>query len=140
MDIPLNACTVTVVLTVLSSLIVIGSNTAFNVITSLSSVGLLTSYIICIGCMARKRILKESLLPSRFSLGRWGLAINLIAITFLSFCWVMLFLPSRPHPDAKDMNWTILIYGITWIAAVVYYKFKGKYDYAGPVEGISKDY
>ncbi|KAH0154613.1 amino acid transporter, partial [Aureobasidium melanogenum] len=140
MDIPLNACTVTVVLTVLISLIVIGSNTAFNVITSLSSVGLLTSYIICIGCMARKRIMKEVLLPSRFSLGRWGLAINLTAIIFLSFCWVLLFFPSRPHPDAQNMNWTILIYGVTWIAAVIYYIFKGRYDYAGPVEGINKDY
>ncbi|KAH0356539.1 amino acid transporter, partial [Aureobasidium melanogenum] len=140
MDIPLNACTVTVVITVLISLIVIGSNTAFNVITSLSSVGLLTSYIICIGCMARKRIMKEVLLPSRFNLGRWGLAINMTAIIFLSFCWVLLFFPSRPHPSAQNMNWTILIYGVTWIAAVIYYRFKGRYDYAGPVEGINKDY
>jgi choline transport protein len=139
MDIPLNACTVTVVFTVLISLIVIGSSTAFNVILSLSSVGLLTSYIICIGCMARKRIMKEALLPSRFSLGKWGLTINLIAVVFLSFCWVLLFFPSRPHPSAANMNWTILIYGVTWIAAVIYYKFKDKYDYAGPVEGINKD-
>lgn len=140
MDIPLNACTVTVALTVLISLIVIGSNTAFNVITSLSSVGLLTSYIIAIGCIARKRILKEPLLPCRFSLGRWGLAINMIAIIFLTFCWVLLFFPAKPHPAAKDMNWTVLIYGVTWIAAVAYYHWKGKYNYVGPVEGINRGY
>jgi choline transport protein len=139
MDIPLNACAVTVVLTVLISLIVIGSTTAFNVITSLSSVGLLTSYIICIGCMARKRIMNETLLPSRFSLGSWGLAINMTAIVFLSFCWVLLFFPSKPHPDAAEMNWTILIYGVTWILAIGYYHWKGKHNYAGPVEDVVKD-
>ena len=90
--------------------------------------------------MARKRIMKETLLPGRFSLGSWGLAINLTAMVFLSFCWVMLFFPAKPHPGPEDMNWTILIYGVTWIAAVAYYHLKGKYDYAGPVEGINKDF
>ncbi|GAB7356488.1 hypothetical protein MBLNU459_g7247t2 [Dothideomycetes sp. NU459] len=139
MDIPLNAVTVTLVFTVVASLIIIGSTIAFNVMTSLSSVGLLTSYLICIGCMAGKRLRGEPLLPCQFSLGKWGLPINLTALLFLTVAFVLLFFPGAPHPDAAAMNWTILIYGVTWIGCLAYYYFKGRHVYKGPVAYILKE-
>src|SRR5436305_5770174 len=87
-DIPLNAVIFTLVYTSLLSLILIGSTIAFNIIISLQLMGLLSSYIIAIGCMVSRRFRKEPLLPSRLSLGRAGLAVNIIALCFLALAFV----------------------------------------------------
>jgi hypothetical protein len=50
---------------------------------------LLFSYAISIGCMALKRIRREPLLPSSFSLGRMGLFLNVFSVVFLLFTFVM---------------------------------------------------
>lgn len=138
-DIPLNAVTLTMIFTTLLSLIIIGSSIAFNIITSLSQVGLVSSYIIAIGCMALKRIRREPLLTSRFSLGRAGLAINILALCFLFLAFVMLFFPAAPHPDGLSMNWSVLIYGIVVISSLIYYYLHGRHAYVGPVEYIDKN-
>ncbi|OCK79331.1 amino acid transporter [Lepidopterella palustris CBS 459.81] len=138
-DIPLNAVTLTMIFTTLLSLIIIGSSIAFNIITSLSQVGLVSSYIIAIGCMAVKRIRKEPLLSSRFSLGKAGLPVNIIALCFLALAFVMLFFPATPKPNGVTMNWSVLIYGVVVIFALVYYYFTGRYAYVGPVEYINKN-
>src|SRR5437868_1472031 len=76
-DIPLNAIFVNLIVTTLLSLIILGSTIAFNVIASIIQVGISLSYIGAIGCIFRKRLYREPLLPSRFNLGRAGFTINL---------------------------------------------------------------
>lgn len=66
-------------------LIQLGSTVAFNIIVSLSVLGLLSTYMISIGCVLLKRIRGEPLPPARWSLGRYGLAINAFAVLYSAF-------------------------------------------------------
>lgn len=59
-------------------MIILGSPVAFFTLGSLCNSALYASYMICIGCMAYRRISGEPMLPSRFSLGhKFGLFCNL---------------------------------------------------------------
>jgi amino acid transporter len=72
-DIPLNSVIISFAVSILLSLINIGSTVAFNSIASLGTCALLSSYIISISCMFLKRWRKETLLPCHFSLGKAGI-------------------------------------------------------------------
>lgn len=138
-DIPVNAVMTTLLFTTLLSLIIIGSPIAFNVITSLTQVGLISSYIIAISCMAVRRFSGRPLLPSRFNLGKAGLFVNCAALTFLSVAYVFLFFPAAPHPTPAAMNWSCLIYAVVLMISLLYYFFIGRHTYEGPVEYVRKD-
>jgi choline transport protein len=126
----------TLFFTTLLCLIIIGSTIAFNVITSLGQVGLISSYLIVIGCIFAKRLRGEPLLPSRFSLGRAGIVVNGIALSFLSVAFVFCFFPSMPNPTPEGMNWSCLIFGFILSFSLVYYYAYGRHNYLGPVEYV----
>lgn len=130
----MNAVLVSLLCTTLLSCIIAGSSIAFNVITSLGQLGLVSSYIVAIACILAKRLRGEKLLPSRLDLGRSGMVVNLIAIAFLLLAFVFLFFPAAPHPTVESMNWSILMFGVIIIFSLVYYYVWGRYTYAGPVE------
>ncbi|KAF2133571.1 hypothetical protein P153DRAFT_420411 [Dothidotthia symphoricarpi CBS 119687] len=134
LGVPLNSVYITIVFVLLLSLINLGSEVAFMQVVSLGVAAMVTSYLISICCVALKRIRGEPLLASQFNLGRWGLPINIIAIVFLLFIWLFCFFPSASHPTVADMNWASLGYGIVIIFAVVYFVFRGRHVYVGPVE------
>jgi amino acid transporter len=120
------------------SLIIIGSTIGFNIIVSIGLVGTLASYIVCIACVARKRIVQESLLPSRFDLGAAGLPINVIALCFLVVFFVFPFFPAVSHPRPVEMNWNIAITGFIVCGALLHYFFAARHVYRGPVEYVKR--
>ena len=126
----------TLFFTTLLSLIIIGSTIAFNVITSLGQVGLISSYLIVIGCIFAKRLRGEPLLPSKFNLGRAGIVVNGIALSFLSVAFIFCFFPSTPNPTPEGMNWSCLIFGFILSFSLVYYYVFGRHNYVGPVEYV----
>jgi choline transport protein len=132
----------TIVVSILLSLINIGSTIAFNQILSIGICALLGSYLVSISCVAWRRITSRPLLPCSFSLGRWGLPINLLSLAFLSVAWVMSFFPPTVHPTVEGMNWSCLVFGGVMIGAGAYYwgwaGREGKGQYVGPVEYVRK--
>jgi choline transport protein len=64
-------------------LINLGSTFAFNIIVSLTLLAPPSTYMISIGCVLRKRLLREELPPARWSLGRFGIPINAFAFLIL---------------------------------------------------------
>ncbi|EEY22506.1 conserved hypothetical protein [Verticillium alfalfae VaMs.102] len=132
-DVPLNAIFTTFLISSLLSLINIGSAVALNSITSLATTSLLSSYICSIGCMIWRRWTNSPLLPSKFSLGRWGLAINIASVVFLVTIFVLAFMPPTPNPTLDMMNWNILIYSVIALFSLAYYLVRGKHQYEGPV-------
>jgi choline transport protein len=117
----------------------IGSTIAFNQITSLAMCALLSSYLVSISCIALKRIRKEPLLKSYFSLGRFGLAINITSILFIALAYVMIFFPPTSNPIPSAMNWSVIIYVIVLGFSLIYYFFKGRHSYDGPVKYVKKN-
>ncbi|KAM6508466.1 hypothetical protein FALCPG4_018317 [Fusarium falciforme] len=132
-DVPINAILTTFLISSLLSLINIGSAVALNSITSLATTSLLSSYIVSIGCMTWRRWTKSPLLRSKFSLGQWGLAINIASEAFLVVIFVLAFMPGNPNPTPSEMNWNILIYGAVTLFSLAYYFFRGTHQYEGPV-------
>lgn len=137
-NLPVNSIVVTFFTSVLLSLINTGSAAALNSITSLATSSLLSSYICCIGCITWRRLMKRPLPASKFSLGRYGLAINIVSEIFLIIIFILAFFPAVPRPSAVDMNWSILIYGATVAFSLVYHLFYGRHKYVGPVEYVRK--
>ena len=137
-DIPVNAVLVSTTIACILHCIAIGSSIAFNIILSIGSVALVTSYMVSLSCIAWRRIRGIPLLETRFSLGKAGLAINLAAIAFLLVLFVMSFFPPIPNPPPSAMNWAIVVYGVVMIFATVYYFVSAKHRYVGPVEYTRK--
>jgi choline transport protein len=138
-DIPLNAVITTTFIASAFSLINIGSTIAFNQITSLGLCALLSSYLVSISCIALKRMRKEPLLNAYFTLGKYGLAINIVSILFLLLAYIMIFFPPTPNPIVSGMNWSVVIYVGVMSISLIYFYFKGRYVYVGPVEYVKKD-
>jgi choline transport protein len=126
--------------TCLLSLINLGSSVAFNAIVSLTVGAIISSYIISISCVALRRIRRQPLPRARWSLGRAGLACNIIAVLFLLLVYVFAFFPLAPTVEPESMNWSSLIYGVVVLFSVCYYFVFGRHAYEGPVVLVSKDY
>lgn len=137
LELPLNSIITTIIITALLSLINLGSATVLNSITSLTTTALLSSYMCSIGCMIWRRSSNQPLLPAAFSLGRWGLPINIASEMFLVVTFVFAFFPTSPAPGGADMNWNILIYGAVVVGSLLYY-LRARHTYVGPVEYVRK--
>lgn len=87
--VPTNAIIATLTFTVTLSLILIGSDLAFNIIASVGASAILGSYIVSISTIAYRKITGYKLPMTRFPLGRLGLPINVLALCFLSLAFVL---------------------------------------------------
>ena len=137
-DIPINAILFSCLFSCCLHLISLGSTIAFNQIVSLGLGALLSSYFVSIGCMAWKRIRGEPLLPSRFSLGKLGLPINLLAMAFAMIAWVFSFFPPVKNPGLETMNWSSVVYVGVLAISFGYYVLFARHHYVGPVEYVRR--
>ena len=132
--IPVNATILTLCITVLLSLINLGSNAAFNAILSLQLSSLMTSYAICITCVALRKIRDPQSLPkARWSLGKLGLPINIVAAAYAMFAAFWTFWPNSTPVDVESFNWAPVIFIAVVLIAMVNYWVKGRHVYDGPV-------
>ncbi|KAI4283150.1 MAG: hypothetical protein L6R38_002373 [Xanthoria sp. 2 TBL-2021] len=132
-NIPLNALWVSFGFGILIALINLGSSVALNAIVSLTISALISSYIVSIGCLVSKRLRGESLPPSRFSLGKYGLAINIIALVFLCPLFIFCFFPTATPVDKETMNWAVAMFGGITVFASLWYVLAAKAIYRPPV-------
>lgn len=139
MHIPLRAVLVSLGITCLVSLINIGSTVALNAMVSLAVVALLTSYLITIGCLVWRRMWGEPLPERRWSLGKYGMAFNIISLLFLAPIYFFVFWPLATPVVPSSMNWAVLMYGGIIIWSLVYYMVWGKHSYIGPVMVVKRD-
>jgi choline transport protein len=126
-------------ITVLLSMINIGSSLAFNAVASLGTAALISSYIVSISCVTLKRYHGQKLPAARWSLGKLGGPINVISVLYLIIVFIFSFFPETAIVNAQLMNWNILIYGFTIVFAISWYFVRGKSQYASPVEYVRKD-
>lgn len=137
-DVPVPAIIVSACCSCILHCINIGSSIAFNIIMSIGTVALLTSYMTSIGSITWRRIHKMPLLPSKFSLGRFGLFVNISALLFCLIVYIFAFFPPVAHPDAAAMNWAIAVYGGVLLIALIYYIAWARRAYVGPVAYVRK--
>ncbi|KAF2003153.1 amino acid permease 2 [Amniculicola lignicola CBS 123094] len=134
LHIPANAVTFTCLFTIVLSLINIGSDVAFNAIISLNVVSLMITYSISIGSVLHRRIVHPELLPRcRWSLGKWGVPINICGFLYSLHAFFWCFWPNTTAKDLESFNWAVVMFVGVSILCAVDYLFRGRKNYKGPV-------
>ena len=85
------------------------------------------------------RLKRQPLLFRRWSLGKWGLPLNLIGLAYLSIAFVFALFPIGIPVTLENMNWASAVYGGVAIVASLYYVFFAKHTYVAPVTRVAKD-
>lgn len=151
LETPANAVTVTCLITIALSLINIGSDVAFNAskswsfcstmwdakrptVISLNVVSLMITYVVSISAVLYRRIKHPELLPNcQWSLGRWGIPVNIAGVLYSSHAFFWCFWPEGTPVDLSSFNWAVVMFVGTAILALVDYIFRGRKHYKGPV-------
>ncbi|CAG8157253.1 unnamed protein product [Penicillium nalgiovense] len=115
------------------SFIQIGSTAAFNAILSLSTLGLYISYLIPLVLLVLKRFTAPQDIPrGTFSLGKFGLPMNLLAILFATYFVIFLPFPATVPVTAEDMNYAGPVLGFVILFACVDWIVRGRHKWEGP--------
>lgn len=120
----------------LLSLINIASTTAFNAILSLSTLALYCSYLIPISLLLLKRFRKEPIPFGPWTLGRFGMLINIAALVYGAFVCIFLPFPPFQPVTAKNMNYGGPVMGFVLTFAVAGWFLTGKGRFVGPVREV----
>lgn len=133
--VPQNAVILTCIITVLLSLINLGSSVAFNAIISLQLLSLMCTYCISIGCVFYQRLIGggQSLPPAQWSLGRAGIWINGIGFFYSFFILFWAGWPGSKEFNTMTFNWAPVMFAGVFVFSLVYYVVYGKKSYKGPV-------
>lgn len=132
-NIPFNAVYATSFWSAVLCVINIGSSTAFNIIISLTLLALLSTYMLSIGCVCLKRLRGEPLPPARWSLGRYGLPINIFAFLYSGFAIVFSCFPTTLPVTTDNANWAPAVWAGVIVLSVATYFLHGSRHFTAPV-------
>lgn len=104
-----------------------------NAIISLQLLALMSTYAISIGSVTLKRFRGQELPRSRWSLGKFGLPINLFAFVYSCFAMIWVCFPVTTPVSSQSMNYAIVMFSGVLAIALVFYFVQGRHVYAGPV-------
>lgn len=135
-NIPFNAVYATSVICCILCLIQLGSTLAFNTIVSLSVLGLLSTYMISIGCVLWRKVRGHPLPHARWGLGRYGIYINAFAVLSSAFIIVMACFPTFLPVDFSSANWAPLVWVVVLLLSALVYSLYGRTRYIPPVEFV----
>lgn len=70
---------------------------------------------------------------ARWSLGKWGIPCNVAALIYVVYAFFWAFWPQYYNPGAADFNWAVVLFGAIAVVSGLYYAFKARHIYKGPV-------
>jgi choline transport protein len=88
--------------------------------------------------MLQKRVRGEPLPASRFSLGKFGVPINVFTVLYVTVACIASFFPVVNSTDVAGINWSVVMFGGVLVIACVNYVFRGRKHYVGPVRHLNK--
>jgi amino acid transporter len=103
---------------------------------SIFNSALLSSYAITIGCILLRRLQGHQLPHARFSLGKWGVLVNSVALIYIAPIFVFTFFPPAPNPTTDIFNWGCVMVAGVVILATIYYMIWGRKTYTPPNDTI----
>ncbi|OTA98391.1 hypothetical protein M426DRAFT_17454 [Hypoxylon sp. CI-4A] len=148
-SIPTYTIAFTTTVSVLLSLIILGSSVAFNNIVNLSVVGIYSSYLLSCALLLWRRLQPGGIMPYNPNVvrvglkslhwGPWcipglmGVLNNAFACIYLLVLWFWAFWPPATPVEPANMNFSILTFGAMVLFAVGWYFLQGRKEYQGPV-------
>jgi choline transport protein len=130
---PLNALVLISVVCFILSLIYIGSSTAYNAIISLSALALSISYIIPITFFMLRKIRGPKLDYGPFTLGHWGIPINMFSLIYLIYITIWMPFPSLRPVTSINMNYAGPVFLVVVIGALTDWFVSGHKRFAVPI-------
>ena len=82
---------------------------AFNSILGLLNRAAYLTYALSISCILWRRTFGEPLPPARWSLGAWGIPINVFSVVYTLYTVVISMFPTFAAVDAETMNWGVAV-------------------------------
>lgn len=130
LDVPLWALILTAIVNALLSCIYFGSSAAFNSFTGVCTICLSTSYglPVLVSVIRGRRDMGNS----PFSLGKFGLLINLICITWIGFSIIIFCMPVALPVTASTMNYASVVFAGFASISVAWYVAYGRKHFHGP--------
>ncbi|RPA84212.1 amino acid transporter [Ascobolus immersus RN42] len=130
LDVPLYGVVLSTVVCCLLGLIYFGSSAAFNSFTGVATICLGTSYAapILVNVIRRRQAVKNA----PYSLGKFGYAINIATIVWISISVVIFCMPMALPVAPDTMNYASVVFaGFTCISAGWYF-IRGRKEFSGP--------
>ncbi|KAF2224202.1 GABA permease-like protein [Elsinoe ampelina] len=136
---PVNAIVLSSGITIALNALYLVSTAAFDAMLSLYGSAQLFSFTLAIACFAHRRITKPQTIKSaRWSLGRWGLPINIAAVVYTLFAFFWTFWPESVPKSAEDMNWVSVIFVGVVLLSIAFFLTTAKGVFKGPVRTIKE--
>lgn len=120
------------VISLLLTLINIGSTVAFNAFKGLVIADFYSSFLIAASLILLKRLTKQDI-PVRwgpFTLGRAG---NLLLSHTVLLVYFFSFWPPGVDPTPTSMNWSLAVYGGVLLFSFGFWVVHGRKMYTGPI-------
>ncbi|KAF2718641.1 amino acid transporter [Polychaeton citri CBS 116435] len=130
---PVNSILFVWAFVVLISLITLGSTIAFDAIVSLQILALIFTYLVSLSCLIWRRLFGEPLPASPWTLGRFGLPINVVGICYCVYLIIFLPWPIEVPVTAENFNWAPVMFVGIMILSALYYILWARKIYKGPV-------
>lgn len=132
-QLPLNALALNSILTVIVSLINLGSTVAFQAILALGGTALGLSYALPIFLILIRKLKGEHPRYGPFKLGGWGLPINLFSLCFCIYLAFWTAFPIAYPVNTQTMNWAFPTLGAIVTLALIDWFTTGKTRFQVPV-------
>ncbi|KAF2751449.1 amino acid transporter [Sporormia fimetaria CBS 119925] len=112
-------------------------------VISLNVVSLMITYMCSIGAVLYRRIKHPELLPScRWSLGKFGVPVNIGGLLYSTHAFFWCFWPEATPVEVTSFNWAVVMFVGVTILCFVDYMIRARKVYKGPVvlvEGYKGD-
>ncbi|KAJ9494072.1 hypothetical protein H2202_010500 [Exophiala xenobiotica] len=130
LDVPLYAIVLSTVIDCLLALIYLGSSAAFNSFTGVATICLGASYgiPIAVSVVRRRSMVKNS----PYSLGRFGYAINIVAVLWITLATVLFCMPTALPVTPSTMNYASVVFTFFAMVSVVWYLVYARKHFKGP--------
>ncbi|ORX47250.1 amino acid transporter [Hesseltinella vesiculosa] len=136
-EVPLRLVALQFVVMVIFILPVFGTMVYWEAVLSTGVITYNIAYAMPFAC--RLAWSRKTMPTGPFSLGRWSLPLNAVALLWISFLSVILCFPSINPVDATSMNYSALMLGAVFIFTTLYFAVSGHKYYKGPRTTVDDD-
>ncbi|XP_062109453.1 amino-acid permease BAT1 homolog [Humulus lupulus] len=133
-EVPINAVWLSASISFCMALTSLGSIVAFNAMVSIATIGLYISYALPI--FFRVTLARKSFVPGPFNLGRYGVLVGWIAVTWVAIISIFFSLPVAFPVTMETLNYTPVAVGGLFILIVSSWFLRARHWFRGPLTNI----
>jgi choline transport protein len=114
-----------------------GSYTGFATVIAIATEGFYVSYAFPLFARILARLTGHArVLKGPYSLGKYGIWLNLIGFLFLVFATITFNFPSISPVEKDNMNYTSAAVGVIAVVSLLTWIFDGRKNFTGPETGV----